>query len=325
VSFSLPLLQTALLSVFLSAVGLESGQGKETDKLQLANAGEQAAWEQIAARFEEGPEFRRDRQKRITAARMKGCKQKSGGKGWVEIQIDPETKAVRKLSSDASFNNAQLRGLNAFKQLEELTLWYNNPPNQEAKAKDYDGSGLAALKKLPGLREVTMAGGTFDDDGMSAAAKLPHLEYLGVWNTRVTDIGLASLREHPQLKRIRLGASWQQRITDAGMVALADVPNLEAIVLGETWLTYQGLASFVPISGELKVLDLGTSLIEPNAIERLRKEMPDTRIKWKGLREIGEVLSANKWARNQLMEWAPKKLVAQALKEANQREIADGR
>lgn len=325
VSFSISILQTLLLSAFISAVGIETGQGTEQAPFRLADPKEQAAWAKIAARFEDGPEIRRDREKRITAVRMKGCRQKPRGKGWVEIQLDPENGSVRKLASDASFSNAQLRELSAFSRMHELTLWHNNPPTKEQKADDYDGSGLRDLRKLPELREVTMAGGTFDDDGMAAAAQLPHLEYLGVWNTQVTDIGLAAFREHPRLKRIRLGANWHQRITDAGMVALAEVPNLEAVVIGETWLTYQGLASFIALNGELKVLDLGNSLIEPGGIQRLRNEMPDTRIKWKGLEATGELLSANEWARNQLMQWAPKKLVAQALKMANQREIADGR
>jgi len=288
------------------------------DALKLTDGAEQKAWETLAERFKEGPEYKKNEDGAIISARMKDYR-KSGKKGgWFEIQIDPKSGHVVKVSSDrASLSNEELALLASFEQLETLTLWHNQPANKDDNEDRYDGKGLAALTKLSNLTDITLAGGAFDDDGMAAAAKLPHLKYLGIWHTDVTDVGLIALKDHPTFERIKLGPFWRERITDAGMAALAEVPNLKEVVIGETWLTFPGLASFIPLDGQLKELDLSNTLIEPGAVEKLRRKMSKTDIEWEGLQGAGEVLDSSKWQRQRLKDWAPNKLVESAIKAAD--------
>lgn len=294
-----------------------TGETSAEEATKLATKAEQQAWERLANRFEEGPEYKRDGEGTIISARMKDYRKADKKGGWFEIQIDPENGHVVKASSDrAAFTDEELGEFAAFKRLETLTLWHNQPPSRDEKADHYDGSGLSALKSLPELREITLAGGAFDDDGMAAAAKLPHLRYLGIWHTDVTDVGLIALKDHPAFERIKLGPSWKERITDAGMAALAEVPNLQEISIGETWLTFPGLASFIPLDGQLKEIDLTNSLIEPDAVKRLRRKMPKTKIKWEGLKGAGETFDSSKWLRRRMKKWGPNKLVERAIDEA---------
>ena len=62
------------------------------------------------------------------------------------------------------------------------------------------------------------------------------------------------------------------------------------------------------LKGQLTDLDLGNCIIEPAVVERLKKEMPNTKIVWKGL-EAGKDEISKPWIRPKAEKWIPKELL----------------
>jgi|GEM_PF-962053 len=71
--------------------------------------------------------------------------------------------------------------------------------------KGFDGSGFAALKALPKLERLTIAGTPFDDHGMAAVAVIKQLRDFRTWHTYQTPAGNESLAKLPELKSLWLG------------------------------------------------------------------------------------------------------------------------
>ena len=71
--------------------------------------------------------------------------------------------------------------------------------------KGFDGSGFAALKALPKLERLTIAGTPFDDRGMAAVAEIKQLRDFRTWHTYQTQTGNEALPKLPELKSMWLG------------------------------------------------------------------------------------------------------------------------
>lgn len=93
----------------------------------------------------------------------------------------------------------------------------------------------AALARVSALEHVTSLNisdsSQISDDGLRHLARMPQLRHLdlGGWSDRITDRGLAVLRELPSLTDVAL--RWQQGITDAGVAHLAACEPLEIVDL----------------------------------------------------------------------------------------------
>lgn len=93
----------------------------------------------------------------------------------------------------------------------------------------------AALARVSALDHVTSLNisdsSRISDDGLRHLARMPQLRHLdlGGWSDRITDRGLAVLRELPLLTDVAL--RWQQGITDAGVAHLAACERLEIVDL----------------------------------------------------------------------------------------------
>jgi len=95
-----------------------------------------------------------------------------------------------------------LKPLAQLKSLRNLKLFH--------PGKGFSGTGLAHLKELPKLEQLTVAGSfAFNDDGMAAVATLTKLQEFRMWHAGPTQEGIKKLKDLPKLKSLYLG----QRLT----------------------------------------------------------------------------------------------------------------
>jgi hypothetical protein len=264
---------------------------------------EQKAWAAIAARFASAPSVKADNTK-TTEIAVTGLKNDpKGANATASITVDKASGHVVQVTSNgAGISDAEMAAFAAFPDLQNITLWHNS-------GNGFTGTGLAGVAKLPKLERVTLAGGSFDDAGMAEAAKMPKLKELRAWHSKFTDAGVATFRNHPALESITIGPMWEKALTDKTLEALATCPKLKKLGISETWLTWEGgLKHLVKLKGTLTDLDFGNCIIEPAELERLRTEMPGTKIAWKGLGAGKEELS-KAWIRPKAEKWIPKELL----------------
>lgn len=318
------LIRYVLLCLLIAAVPAPLRAAKT---VKWASPAEFAAWEKIAQRFSGEPEYKRDRNGVVEQIEVKEFRLDSKAGGWARVRFDGKTGHVVEISSDrAGFTNEEFQLFQPFSQLQRLTLWHNsNFHDREAPIEQFDASGLKYLKDLKHLERITLAGGGFDDAGMRAAAEIPQLKYLGMWHVRVSDAGMSALRNHPGLEEIRLGPFWGELMTDATLAHLATCPRLKKISIGETWLTYEnGLKALEWRETPLQSLDLSNTLIAPEDVDRLRRNLSGTEIKWGGLAAAGQVLTESNWHRGKAEKWMPAELISAALEAAKSNPAEEG-
>ena len=88
--------------------------------------------------------------------------------------------------------------------------------------KGFDGSGFAALKALPKLERLTIAGTSFNDKGMRAVAEIKQLREFRTWHTYETQAGNESLTKLPELKSLWLGQRLRRYDGDSNALSLDD-------------------------------------------------------------------------------------------------------
>jgi hypothetical protein len=275
----------------------------------LKDAAEQKAWEGIAARFSSEPKVKTDNAKTLELA-VSGLKGKAKGEdGTASVTMEKASGKVTMITSNvAAFTDEEVAGFTVFKNLKSLTLWHNS-------GEKFTGVGLAKLAGLENLTTVTLAGGSFSDAGMAEAAKLPKLRELRVWHSKFSDAGVAAFRNHPTLESINMGAMWENLLTDKSLESLSTCPKLKELVIAESWLTWEGwLRHLVKLKGQLRELDFRNCIIEPAEVEKLRAEMPGTKISWKGFASGKDELKKG-WIRPRAEKWIPKELLERVMAE----------
>lgn len=157
----------------------------------------------------------------------------------------------------------------------------------------------AAVEKLPrGLVSVDLTGTDVQDGGLAALAKMEQLEELLLNHARFTEKGFAQLGALGKLKRLevvrtRLGAGAEETLrkmealtvlkadytalNDAGLVGLSG--TMEELLLDSTNVTDAGVEALARLK-KLRVLNLYHTTVSEAAYERLKKELPGTRIVW---------------------------------------------
>ena len=124
---------------------------------------------------------------------------------------------------------------------------------------------------VDGARELT-------DDGLLCLVGMPQLEELdlGGWHSRVTDRGLAVLRDLPNLRRFSM--SWAQRVTDAGVANLSFCEHLESVsVMG----TPTGDGVIRALRGKDRLTELATGKMVTNDGLLLLHDLPGFKT-WRG-------------------------------------------
>ena len=140
------------------------------------------------------------------------------------------------------------------------------------------GKGFAELSNCPKLESFGFAGSTVGDEGLKALKRVKQLKQLVCYHTRVTDAGLAYLKELPELQLVNVGPQFSMRLGDAGLAILATVPTLESITFDETILTRDGSLMHLKNLKGLKELKLNKTEISTADLEWLKADLPGVKI-----------------------------------------------
>jgi hypothetical protein len=156
--------------------------------------------------------------------------------------------------------------------------------------KGFDGSGFAALKALPNLERLTIAGTPFNDKGMAAVAEIKQLRDFRTWHTYQTQAGNESLTKLPELRSLWLGQRLRRydggsnaaSLDDSALDVLTRLKTLESLTLDEARLSLTALQRLKELP-RLKKLELRRIDIPAADIETLRKALPTVAIDWNPL------------------------------------------
>jgi Leucine-rich repeat (LRR) protein len=192
---------------------------------------------------------------------------------------------LRKNPATNEITDAGIAYLKDLNSLEELTL-------------PYTGLTDAALSELVGLnslKKLEAYGEGITDKGLAELAKMKPLEKLALRSDNITDNGMITLSSFSGLKSLELNDC---NITDAGLMNLARLKRLERLNITEIQLTGDGLAFLkeLPSLTELNLLFVSfgvkgvTHLKCLTALEKLWIAYPDINI---GDREL-EIFSSLK-------------------------------
>ncbi|MBS0201746.1 MAG: hypothetical protein JSS49_02515 [Planctomycetes bacterium] len=181
-------------------------------------------------------------------------------------------------------------GLALFTELKNLkSLAFFHP---SFGMKGFDGHGFAALKSLPKLERLTIAGTPFDDQGMAAIAQITQLRDFRTWHTYQTKAGNESLTKLPELRSLWLGQRLRRydggsnaaSLDDSTFDVLSRLKTLESLTLDEARLSATALARLRELP-RLKKLELRRIDCPSAEIETIKLALPAVTIDWKPLTE----------------------------------------
>ena len=147
--------------------------------------------------------------------------------------------------------------------------------------------GVAHLRNLPRLTNLSLFGTSVSDAGLAATKGLGALEVLVLGNTNVSDDGLVHLRRLVKLKRLRLPYT---RVTDAGLVHLGGLTELELLALPRTKVSDAGLIHLQNLT-KLRVLVLDNTGVTNAGLVHLKSltALVDLRLGDTGITDPGLV------------------------------------
>lgn len=153
--------------------------------------------------------------------------------------------------------------------------------------KGFDGSGFAALKALPKLERLTIAGTPFDDKGMAAVAEIKQLRDFRTWHTYQTSAGNEFLTKLPGLKSLWLGQRLRRydggsnavSLDDSTFEVLAKLKTLESLTVDEARLSLAALRRLQELP-QLKKLELRRIDIPAADVDTLKSMLPSVAIEW---------------------------------------------
>lgn len=181
-------------------------------------------------------------------------------------------------------------GLSQFTSLKKLkSMSFFHPA---LGIKDFDGHGFAALKALPELRTLTIAGSSYNDRGMAAIAEIKQLQEFRTWHTYQTQAGNESLTKLTHLKSLWLGQRLRRSreggdpisLDDTTLEVIVKLKTLESLTLNESRLSLSALRRLSALPN-LKRLQLRDIDIPDASIEDLNAAFPHVKVEWKPLTE----------------------------------------
>jgi hypothetical protein len=156
----------------------------------------------------------------------------------------------------------------------------------------FNGRGFAALKDLPHLESLTIAGSPFNDKGMAAVAEITKLKHFRTWHTYQTQAGNQFLTKLTQLKSLWLGQRLRRYdgrpnllcLDDSTFDVLIQLKTLESLTLHEAKLSLASLRRLreIPKLSKLVLLMID---VPAEDIDTLKTELPAIKIEWKPLTE----------------------------------------
>jgi hypothetical protein len=182
-------------------------------------------------------------------------------------------------------SDAGLARFAAFKNVKSMSFYH---PSLDLKG--FDGSGFAALKDLPKLERLTIAGTRFNDKGMEAVAQIKQLKDFRTWHTYQSQAGNAALEKLPRLRSLTLGqrlrhwdgSSNALSLDDATLDLLSRLATLESLSLDEARISLDALLKLKALP-QLKKLSLQRIDIPAEDVEKLKAGLPGVKIDWKPL------------------------------------------
>lgn len=160
--------------------------------------------------------------------------------------------------------------------------------------------GLAGVKNLLNLRELTLDQTHVTDEGLSTLVEFPHLRRLDLSSTLVTDVGAAVLSKLPELRQLTLGSL----VTEASAPSLEKLKSLEEIDISQTQIGEKGLAALATLP-QLKTIYLGKHVTE-EGLKRLSRshslrslDLSRTNVTLSGVRYVAELKTLQEVALSQ--------------------------
>jgi hypothetical protein len=127
---------------------------------------------------------------------------------------------------------------------------------------------LGRLRWLPGLRGLSLDGGTFTDEHLARLPALPGLETLYLDTSSITDAGLEALAHRKSLISLSLSHT---PVTDAGMPHLSGLTELKNLYLFGTAVGDTGLRALRPLA-DLALLGVGERVTDAGIDEIVRHQ-----------------------------------------------------
>lgn len=297
----------ALLAMFLPALLCVSPMLAAPPPPELPQTEERAAVEAIIGLFDTVEKVEKERRTGGLVIHLRGRGEKANA--VTRLTLDARSgKVVQIHGNAAGISNEEFRLLAPLKELRVVSEHHNFPIR---KGDVCDGAGIAHLAGNARLEEIALPGSGFSNAALAALAKLPQVKKLGIWHVNVDDAGFAVLRGHPGLESVRIAPTWAPKITDKTLEHLSHCPNLKSVALSESYVTWEhGLRHLVKLKGTFQELNLETSVVAPEDLERFRAAMPGVVVKHAGLPAVGKLIRDNfKGAARQLPKWVPQELL----------------
>lgn len=182
-------------------------------------------------------------------------------------------------------SDAGLAGFAAFKNVRSMAFFH---PSLDLKG--FTGEGFAALKALPKLERLTIAGTRADDRMMEAVAQLAQLKDFRTWHTHQSQAGNAALEKLPALRSLTLGQRLRRwdgtsnatSLDDATLDVLARLTTLEALTLDEAKLSLDALLKLKALP-KLTRLSLQRIDLSAEDVEKLKAALPAVKVDLKPL------------------------------------------
>ena len=152
-------------------------------------------------------------------------------------------------------------------------LKFNPNYSNHAPLSDESRERLASLENL---RELVLAGSSFDDGQLAKLAPPASLESLDLTGTAVTDDGLQLLVQFPRLAKLDLANT---SITDAGLTHLSHLPRLRELTLTLTDVSDEGLRA-LEAAPALESVDALLTAVTAAGAERFRRSRPQANVEF---------------------------------------------
>src|SRR5262249_16104842 len=135
------------------------------------------------------------------------------------------------------------------------------------------GPGFSHLANLKSLKYLVLSETSFGDVGLEKIKDLP-IEHLDLWNTSITDAGIAHLAGMSQLRWLNLDGL---NLLDDRAKSLAALANLQSLNFSNTGITDAALSKLESLKN-LKVLKLEFTRVTDEGVNKLQQALPKVRI-----------------------------------------------
>ncbi|WP_395744004.1 hypothetical protein [Prosthecobacter sp.] len=187
-------------------------------------------------------------------------------------------------TNEIQLTDAGYKHFAAFQKLKSLAFFH-----PAFRSKDFTGSGLVELKKLPNLERLTFAGSTTGDAAMEAIGQLTQLKEFRTWHTAQTQAGNVALLKLTRLTGLRIG----QRLPEWGkdspasfdestMGVIAQMKTLESLELTEARLSAKIIPQLQALSKLVK-LKIETVDISEADVEAIKGALPKCKVEYKAM------------------------------------------